>query len=388
MPLYYKTSARRLLSMSGARISILVILLITLALAFGACASSEPKSLPGYFVDWRKYPHPNCDPEKFLGASGSSKQGAADAEEAARARLVRMLNSSISVETKRFMRTVQKNQDVSFESGFIQKVSSRSEFRHDNLIQPVNIPVENNGTTWVFVCMSKERAAEALREDFIEQFSLFKTANTRAFQTMNEQDNAAFTVAYRQAAGYVPALLTGIGALTSIGVEVREEEAQFRPAWVALQADAASIRAAQIQLHWQSDGFSAMDSQKSMETFQTALGQLGFATGVGDDSCPKTEKPSFYVLSVRATNGCEWGGLGFVCQPAFHVTAHQCTRTNKRNVFESNISVSSARGLDSRKEDKALSRALVNLTPEAITPLLRESFSSQLPLLPFSHADE
>ena len=78
--------------------------------AFGLGCATIP--LPTYFLEPEHQPHPDCAPETHLAAVATSEHSGADAEQAAKGRLIEQLNSEIESETVRAMERIKQNKNV------------------------------------------------------------------------------------------------------------------------------------------------------------------------------------------------------------------------------------------------------------------------------------
>lgn len=343
---------------------------VALAAALG-CATT----LPGHFVDPERSPHPDCDPQRFVVAVGSSPAGPNEARERAARNVVNKLGSWIEVESRRVIETSRKNGLLSSERTVTEKFEQRARFAHAELIRPVGATAELGRETHALACLDRAAASAALERDLAPSLAAFRASCRRAREATDRQDSAGFASAYRAA---TQAAISGLAVVAQLRALARPStaEAELDRESADLVEQASRFRAA-ASFRLAVTGDVPDDLRRVVaDAFRGALATVAREVRLADD-CGNASR-AVYLVRVRAEGDCRWGTLGHTCRPRFGVHAEQCT--SGRVVLDASVHPAELGASDARDPERALRKAIRPLSAELIEPSLREAFAAELPL--------
>ncbi len=344
---------------------------LALAAAAAGCAVAP---LPGYLLDPEGSPPPACPPDRFVAAVGSSTAGRAEAEQRARAAVVKKLGSSIAVETKRVVEVSRKSGIFTSDRSLTERIEERAEFRRGDLVRTVGAPVERRGETYALACLDRAAAAAALERDLAPALSRYRAASRRAREALRAEDSAGFAAAYREASRGALEALAGLAQLRAVSGAGPEPDLERD--WGAL-LDAAARRRESASFRIEVTGAVPEDVRSAIASaFRASV--AGWGTGpVAASGCAGAGRTA-YLVRVHAEPGCAWGSLGYACRPRLALRAERCG--TGRVVLEASLHEPQLSGIDPDRPERALRKAVRGLTPAALEPALREAFSGELPL--------
>jgi hypothetical protein len=346
------------------------LLLVLPALA--GCAAA----VPAYLLDPERSPPPDCNPEQFVVAVGTSRGGRAAAEEQARAAVVKKLGSRIEIETRRIVEVSTKDGATSSERSLHEGVSEKAEYKHAELITAVGKPVTSGDETFVLACLERSKAAAALGQDLVSPLAVFDSTSARAFEAGKREDRPAFAAAFREAGRASVQCLPILAQIAALGAQTAETR-RVPEALRSLAVEAARLRSlTTFQVALDAQGVAPDLASSVAETLRQALARIGREARVGEPACA----PGItYGVSASLEPRCHWGSLGHTCAPQLQLTGRECS--TQRVAFELGFTdPRQVSGSDLREADRALRRALGQLTAGLLEPRLRTALSTELPI--------
>ena len=345
------------------------------ALVLGAgCAAP----LSRYYLEPDTHPPQACPARTHLVGLGSSKDGAAAAEQLARADVSRKIALQLEAESRSEQQesvvSAGGTRSVTSSEQRAQLVRETTSFAHAELAKRLVPPEENGGLTYVLVCLSRAEAAERLLEDLRPQSERVRAAESRTRAAVASKDRAAFAGGWRELQGlWLEARPQLLQVRALVGKSRLEQD------WDRARDEfAAEAEAQRKKLSFRLDvqgGDLPDDVRSSMaDVFGKALTRLGPVRGTGACAAGGGE----LAVTVAARSNCRRGSLGHVCKPDFFLRVEDCS--GKAAPAEANLGASDLNGADPSDPQRALRRALGPLTPERAHSELKAVVSTLAPL--------
>ena len=343
-----------------------------------AWASGCAAPLSRYYLEPDTQPPEACPARTHLVGIGSSREGAAAAEQLARAdvsrKIATQLEAEFRAEQQESVVSANGTSSVLSAEQRAQLVRETTTFAHAELAKRKVAPEEKDGLTYVLVCLGRKEAAERLLEDLRPQVERVRAAEGRT--------RAA------KAAGDRPGFAGGWRELQGLWKEARPQLAQVRAlvgrseleqAWDRTRAELAAEAEAQrrsLAFRLEVKGGDLPDDVHSNMTdvFGKALTLLGPVRGAG--AC--TAGGSELAVTVAARANCRRGSIGHACRPDFTLRVEDCS--GKAAPAETNLAGTDLSGADPTDSVRALRKALSPLTPERAHSELRAVVSTLAPL--------
>ncbi|HEY3451344.1 MAG TPA: hypothetical protein VGK67_33610 [Myxococcales bacterium] len=346
-------------------------LLLVLPVLAG-CATA----VPAYLLDPERSPPPDCGPDRFLSAVGTSRAGRAAAEEQARAAVVKKLGSRIEIETRRIVEVSSRDGVTTSRRTLNEGVSERAEFKHAELISVVGPPVTSEGETYALACLDRARAASMLAGDLVAPLAVFDSTTARALEAGQRGDRPAFSAAYREAGRASLQCVPVLAQVAALGVEGPEAR-KVSQALQSLAVEAARLRSlTTFQVALEAPDVPADVASTAADALRQALARVGGEARVGAAACAAGVT---YGVSARLEPRCRWGQLGHTCAPHLQLVANECS--SGRVAFELGLSdPKQLAGSDLNEAPRALRRALAQLNAAFLEPRLRAALSTELPV--------
>ena len=341
-----------------------------------ACASAP---LAGHLRDPENIPHPACPPARFVVGVGASVDGREEAEARARAAVVRRLGSEIAVATDRMVELSRKDGVLSTDRTLRQRFKEEAKFRHGELVALVGEPALHDGQTYAFACLDRAIAAATLERELDRPLAAFDEAAGRAERAAGQGAHAPFAAAHREAAALAPGVLVLLGQLHAVLGAPPAAEAPFRERWKQLFVREQELRASvAVRLHVQGEELPIELRANVVEALRAAFVELGVPATVGDGAACTTADRGLYLVRVEAAAGCAWGALGHTCRPRLVARVQECS--TQRLVFDAGLLPEGLRGTDGRDPERALRKALRDVTVARVAPELQRLLGGELPL--------
>lgn len=333
--------------------------------------------LSRYYVEPDTHPPDVCPVRTHLVGLGTSKEGAAAAEQLARADVSRKIALQLEAEfrSEQSESVVSTNGSATVTSADqrAQLVRETTSFAHANLARRKVAPEEKDGQTFVIVCLDRREAAERLLEELRPQAERARAAESRTRAAVAARDRAAFAGGWRELLGLWRAARPQLLQVRAL-VGKSQLELDWDRARTELAAEAEALRKGLV-FRLQVNGELPDDVRSSMaDVFGKALTLLGPVRGLGACTPGTTE----LGVTVSARTNCRRGSLGHSCRPDFTVRVEDCS--GKAAPAEANLSGSDLNGADPSDVARALRRSLAPLTPERAHSELKSIVSTLAPL--------
>lgn len=360
-------------------------------LAVSACALGCTSALPAYLLDPVENPHPRCDPQTHAVAVGESSVGRADAEQAARARLLSQeVGSKISGELQRIAKVMQRDGATATERSLEQRIVEKIEFSHGELIKNIGAPAEKDGKTYALACMNRSEAGEALSSDLAKPLAEFNTSYETASSALARGDLAQFTAEYRTASEKIAPVLRYFAQIRAIVGASHAAESKVQQEWLDVSTQAQKVVSrVMLDIKFDVADFDAASAPIVQDALRSGISSLGLAMGsnknctagsavAGGVNAGGNSPHYFYTWTIKPEAQCKTTGLGHACSLRYVVEGGSCIDGGKG--FSAELTNSAWTGLDHRDEKTALNKALKAVTPASVAATLRTVLRNQLPL--------
>lgn len=345
-------------------------------MALVALASGCSAPLSRYYLEPQSARPEACPARTHLVGVGSSREGAAAAEQLARADVSRQIDLQLEAEMRAQAQetavTVNGKVSASGSEQRSESIRETTRFAHAELIRR-QVPVEHHeGLDWVLVCLNRAEAAERLLEDLRPQVERVRAAEGRTRASAAARDRAAFAGGWKELQGLWDAARPQLAQVRAL-----VGRSPLEQAWDKIRAELAAEAEAQrrgLSFRLEVTGQELPEDVRAgvVDVFGKALSQIGPVSGTG--AC--TAGGSELAVTVVARPNCKRGSLGHSCRPDFTLRAQDCTGRSA----PAEASLGSLSGADPTDVQRALRRALAPLTPDKALPELKSMLSTLAPL--------
>ena len=359
-------------------------------LALMIMMSCGPK-LPLELSNPDQNPHPSCNPNTHIWATGIGETNTA-AENNANRSISSQIQSSLQSTTKQTAQTFKTTTDngqysqklIQYEKNLLSTIETTTAFDRNDLIESVISPQSYKDQFYTLRCLNKSKAGKVLSDELAPIMASFMKTAELALSFVDESADpkdhsyAKFTSQFANAVRLRKEILPKLYIIRSITGRPDATSATFENMWKQLVFKGKDIISqSTIALELSSVDLPEEEQLLIHEVIRSSLSKNGLRV-IENNQC---EKGITHVAETVVREHCkppsQTFGAGHMCKPIVTVTVTECSSN-----FSSVISLSnkSIQGQDFYSKENALRFAVKRMEEIDFVDVFMAELSSVLPL--------
>jgi hypothetical protein len=301
-------------------------------------------------------------------------KGRDDALVSARSRVSAQVSASVSSTASRLVKDWREGSRRGVDVVNVVQMEQRTSFTHAELIEPKGETVTLAGTTRQLACLDRQQAQRVLEQELTSSLATFESRARNALQAREKGDYAAFTASFREATAESERCVPLVFQVATLAGGQADLSQRFWGQLKALTEAAADVRSGvRVGVKVEAPGFPDDVRQQLSRSVCEAV-QSDDLTCVPAPDCGGVT----HLVTVTGEANCRFGGLGHTCQPQVSLHGTEC-RT-RRQAFLSPYAGPVLKGTNVKDEEKALRKALGNITADVVRAWVVQSLSREIPM--------
>jgi len=356
------------------------IKIIPAILVLAACASGP--GAPRWLSDPAS--HPDFPTTRYVTAAGSSATGTADAASAARAGVVRQIQSTITSAVRREVEVARRGEEMASERHFWQQVEERSAFEHGELVRLATASSGVwNDRHWAFAFVARSEADGVLAMDQAQVEQTLREAHRRGAAAAKKGDAGGLAQAWHEFKAQRP-------SWQALALQRRAVRGSPAPTEGVVARWQAELTEAAGRLRGRSEWRFVVEASDSVpdeartavaDTLGAAWAKLGLRGGLSGSAEPCAGSwPDGVVgheLRVRPELELRRVSLGWRAELRLPAAGRACGGGGS---FQSDLAGGRVFGIHPSDQRRALRVALRNLTPASVAQRLGPKVGELTPL--------